>query len=222
MGMENIPDREETRWGNEGDGEEQTVCLDVMLLTHHVWPVISQLVSVECTLLFALWCLTCHINVIGPSFFIYKIYEKVWFLILEYFLAMLGTGPLCFILGSLWSFIFTQNFFTLGIFFLHCVLTQRSHLLHPWSESLKYILYNILTCWKKTNLKGFFVSLWFFVYCLLPMMRTFHLFSCWVAFRYPIDYYKRKMDQVISNVNFKELMYVLYFLVFFCKICAYY
>lgn len=120
---------------------------------------------------------------------------------LAYFLVLLATWPSCFILGSfssLRSFIFIQIFSNWDFFFFtfHS-LFRVSIYCTPCTESLNYVL--CLTCWKEHTFEGFF-SLWF-AYCFPPCEKTFHLFSCLVEFRFPVDYYKRKMDQVISNVK---------------------
>lgn len=150
-------------------------------------------------------------------------YEKA--VCLAYFLVLLATWPLYFIgsFSSLWSFIFTQIFPNWKFFFYISFLIQSYHLLHSlrWVFEI-CVMFDLL---KEHTFEGFF-SLWF-AYHFPLRERTFHLFFCLGEFRFPVDYYKRKMDQVISNVKEfyiyylkNKLMYVLYFLVFLCKIHA--
>lgn len=176
------------------------------------------MISFESTLLSALWYLTCGANAIGLRFLIYKILKSLWFL--NIFLwcweqthcsLFLGLSEVCeffFLLKifSDWDFFSTLHFLFKGP--IYCT---------PCNESLKYVLYNILTCWEKHKFKGcFFSHSGLCTFCYLANW-TFNLFSSWLEFKFPIDYYKRKMDQVISIVKFKELINVLYFLIFFCK-----
>lgn len=101
--------------------------------------------------------------------------------------------------SQVYEVLFLLKFFQIGIFFFFTFhsLFKVSIYCIPCTESLKYVL--CLTCWKEHTFEGFF-SLWF-VYCFSPCERTFHLFSCLVEFRFPVNYSKRKMDQVNSNVK---------------------
>lgn len=164
------------------------------------------MVSDECTLLFALCCLTCHVNAIGLSFFMYnKIYWKVYDSYIQYFLVLLQHAH-CILfsgLSQVYEVLFLlKNFSDWGNFFLHSIAYSKVLFTALPAVSL-WNMYCVMFWFagKNTNLKVV-VSRVLFTVCYL-VMRTFHLFSCWVEC-FPIDYYKRKMDQLISNVNFKE------------------
>lgn len=81
-------------------------------------------------------------------------------MIFVYFLALLATDPLCFILfrsfSSLRSFIFTQNLFQTGKYFstLHSLLKDPIYCT-PGSESLKYVFHNVFDFCKEHQFEGF-------------------------------------------------------------------